>query len=197
MNEEEVKSRLPKEKIEAIKLLKKSRWTDTEVAIALDIDRKTVAVYRPPEEETEEKEKKEELPQPVPISGEEYRTLYTLFEKGKSKVEAVVETGETAKVVSKVFEDYCTDKGMPHINEIVAKLEDNSQKIDNLKNDIGTLNYIVSSIMGNFKFAVGSLLKGNEDVFLCPHCRMWTHFIQNEQGVFVCRKCGKPPFSFL
>lgn len=195
MNDEEenieIKSRLPREKLGAIRILKKSGWTNTDVSVALDIDRKTVGRYTVSERESEEKERKEEPreSQPVQISGEEYRTLYQLFEEGKSKVEAVIETGKTADVVDRIYEHYCADNEMPLPEDALKDIENITENMNSVKKVLNDTTLVLLNFLINVPRAIDSVL--------CPHCKKFTHLIKNEQGIYVCEKCGKQPFTSL
>jgi len=133
-------------------------------------------------EEVERKEK-QEIQIDTKISAE----IFSLFDNHKTPTD-LIKMGYHIDIVNRLWKQYLNFKGFKGVDEIKDMLC--------MQQEIRYIKYALLTIMKNFKWMsdVNRRISG-EDIILCPKCHDFTHLVKNDDGKFVCVKCGKRPLE--
>jgi len=129
-----------------------------------------------------ERKEKQEIQVDTKVSSE----IFSLFDNHKTPIDAV-KMGYDINVVNRLWQQYLNFKGIDpaEVRDMLC-----------IQQEIRYMKYALLTIMKNFKWMadVNRRISG-EDIILCPKCHDFTHLVKNDDGKFVCARCGKRPLE--
>lgn len=205
MDEENLtESRLPDEKLEALRILAAAGMDNTSIASAIDVSRKTVSKYRPPDEELEDKGREEEQEfREDEVKGEapqmdtdESAAIMEIYDSGGDVIAAIKKGYQVdqAKYLWRFFQEH---EGVEHPKRIKERLEKVAATTSRLDKKTRMIASSLSDLMKNIEYIISNAFAENPDknIVWCPHCWKHTYLRQNKNGLYVCARCGRRPFE--